>query len=150
MIRYTWSIASILGQEAALADDLLQRIAPVIDSQPRLEEIRTAVTEACLNAMEHGNRFDARKKVRVSLGVSDEAIVIRIGDEGEGCPLGDAAPLAADRAAIWKLDNPRGWGIGFIRSFSDRVRTGYDEHGFYVELHFLLPCKRVNGGCQGG
>ena len=47
-----------------------------------LHEIGMAVRECMVNAVVHGNRYNARKKVRLSLSLTPERLTIRIADEG--------------------------------------------------------------------
>lgn len=134
MLRARWRLPSKPGAEKALAVELANLIREEINAEERLQEISTAVTEACLNAMEHGNGFDEHKSVTVSLSSEDRAIVVRIGDEGRGWP--DAPLFNVQQAEIWRRDYPRGWGLLLIQQFADQVRSGSDESGHYLELRF--------------
>jgi serine/threonine-protein kinase RsbW len=49
-----------------------------------LEQISLAVHETTANAVIHGNQYSAAKKVFVAISVNEDAITIRIGDEGAG------------------------------------------------------------------
>ena len=143
MLSATWSLSSKPGCEIAVANELIRCIETEIDCHPRLQEIHTVVTEACLNAMEHGNRFDGNKSVQVALSIQADAVIVRIRDEGEGWP--DGIPPLPDPQEIWQRDNPRGWGLVFIQAFADRVITGLDGQGFYMELHFAKPSFKQKG-----
>jgi serine/threonine-protein kinase RsbW len=50
----------------------------------RIEDVKTAVAEACTNAMEHGNKFDQNAKVGVVLTANDTSLEILVRDQGEG------------------------------------------------------------------
>jgi serine/threonine-protein kinase RsbW len=50
----------------------------------RIEDVKTAVAEACTNAMEHGNKFDQDAKVGVVLTANDTSLEILVRDQGEG------------------------------------------------------------------
>src|ERR1700691_6103080 len=52
--------------------------------EDELMKIGMAVREAMVNAVAHGNRYNANKKVRFSLSHSPERFTIVIADEGEG------------------------------------------------------------------
>lgn len=53
-------------------------------SEGRINDLRTALSEACLNAMEHGNRFAEDTKVMVVLTVGDDRLSVDVIDEGRG------------------------------------------------------------------
>jgi serine phosphatase RsbU (regulator of sigma subunit) len=50
----------------------------------RLERLKTAVAEATMNAMEHGNSFDADLQVDIAVARSDSSLRVRITDHGGG------------------------------------------------------------------
>ena len=49
-----------------------------------LMKIGMAVRESIVNAVVHGNRYNANKKVRLSVAKNPERFTVRIADEGEG------------------------------------------------------------------
>src|SRR5579864_4185290 len=62
-----------------------------------LHALGMAVREAAVNAVVHGNRYNARKKVHLSVSRTPERLTIAIGDEGEGFALDSVAdPLAPE------------------------------------------------------
>lgn len=142
-----WRLSSQPGAEKTLANELIGLIREDIRSEERLEEIATAVTEACLNAMEHGNGFDLRKSVTVTLTIGDHSIVVRITDEGQGwqaIPFRQATP-----EDIWSKDDPRGWGLLLIHRFADKVHVGREEGGTFLELHFFKRSPSEGGEADG-
>lgn len=68
--------------------------------ESRIADLRTALAEACLNAMEHGNRFAEDTKVMVVLTVGDDRLGVDVIDEGRG--VGEphiTAPLSVPHQA---------------------------------------------------
>src|ERR1700761_5491674 len=53
-------------------------------SQDRIEDLKTAVAEACINAMEHGNHLSETHRVGVELSTTDDELEVRVSDEGTG------------------------------------------------------------------
>ncbi len=49
----------------------------------RIEDLKTAVSEACLNAIEHGNKMDAGMKVGIILNVEEKNLQVTVQDAGE-------------------------------------------------------------------
>jgi len=52
----------------------------------QVEDLRTAVSEACINAMEHGNTLDGATKVFVVMTADDGRLAIDVIDEGHSGP----------------------------------------------------------------
>ena len=90
-----------------------------------LLRIGMAVREAMVNAIAHGNRYNANKKVRFSLSHSPERFIIVIADEGEGFDF-DCLP---DPLAPENLMRTSGRGIFLIRSFMDDVQLRHLDSG---------------------
>jgi anti-sigma regulatory factor (Ser/Thr protein kinase) len=109
--------------------------------QARLERLETAVAEATMNAMEHGNRYreDAPVTVRVVASAGDLRIQVR--DRGGGPPAAIPADPPDLRALLEGGGPVRGWGLFLIRSLVDQVHVSVDEAGHTVELvmHLVPP-----------
>ena len=50
----------------------------------RIEDLKTAIAEACTNAMEHGNKFGRNSTVAIVLTANDNALKILVRDQGDG------------------------------------------------------------------
>jgi serine/threonine-protein kinase RsbW len=83
-----------------------------------LMKIGMAVRESMVNAVVHGNRYNANKRVRLSVASSKELFTIRIADEGEGFEF-ESLP---DPLAPENIMRTSGRGIFLIREFMDEVR----------------------------
>src|ERR1051326_693348 len=80
-----------------------------------LHALGMAVREAAVNAVVHGNRYNARKKVHLMVSRTPDRLTVAIGDEGEGFALGSiAAPVAPEN-----LLRQSGRGLLLIRAFVD-------------------------------
>ena len=83
-----------------------------------LLKIGMAVRESVVNAVVHGNRYNANKKVRFSVVKNSERFTIRIADEGEGFDYEQLPdPLAEENLLAGS-----GRGIFLIRSFMDELQ----------------------------
>jgi len=106
--------------------DLVQVLSDRCSSMAGLDEdaahwVSVSVRESVINAIKHGNKEDADKKVTVAFELTPRdapnQFVIEVLDEGEGFdPEGVADPL--DPANVLKSS---GRGIFFMRSFMDDV-----------------------------
>jgi serine/threonine-protein kinase RsbW len=78
-------------------------------------KIGMSVREAIVNAVVHGNRYNAHKKVHLAVISGQGHLAITVGDEGEGFDLA-ALP---DPLAEQNLLHQSGRGIFLIRAFMD-------------------------------
>jgi serine/threonine-protein kinase RsbW len=93
-----------------------------------LMKIGMAVRESVVNAVVHGNRYNAHKKVRLLVAADRSRFSVLVADQGEGFDF-EAIP---DPLAEENLLRSSGRGIFLIRSFMDdfqmrRLETGGTE-----------------------
>jgi serine phosphatase RsbU (regulator of sigma subunit)/anti-sigma regulatory factor (Ser/Thr protein kinase) len=126
------------GNERLAIDQVLEAVAPLNLPAKRLAELQTAVAEATMNAMEHGNQYQLDKPVAIQVFTSKSALVVRITDQGGGRTIPE--PEMPDlEAKLTGLQTPRGWGLFLIKSLVDDLRVTSDEHHHTVELIVHLP-----------
>lgn len=87
--------------------------------QDELQKIAMAVRESMVNAVVHGNRYSAHKKVRLSIASGPEQFTVKVADEGEGFDF-DHLP---DPLAPENLLRSSGRGIFLIRAFMDEFQV---------------------------
>ena len=85
----------------------------------RIEDLKTVVSEACLNAIEHGNKGDPDARVNITMHYKENAITVSVMDEGTGVEKIPAEPDIIKK--IEKLETPRGLGIFLIKQLADQV-----------------------------
>jgi serine/threonine-protein kinase RsbW len=88
----------------------------------RVEDLQTAVSEACLNAIEHGNQLDPSARVGVVFTVLDDRLRIDVKDEGRGGPPPDQLPEPDIQRKIAGQEEPRRLGLHIIRQLVDEAR----------------------------
>jgi len=93
-----------------------------------LFSVHLAMEEALVNAIQHGNRFDQDKQVRITCRISPNLVRIEISDEGPGFDPA-VIPDPTDAAHI---ASPGGRGVMLIKAFMTRVQ--YDASGNRVIL----------------
>jgi anti-sigma regulatory factor (Ser/Thr protein kinase) len=111
---------------------------------PTLERLKTAVAEAAMNAMEHGNHYHAELPVVIEVSASDAELSVKITDEGSGPPAFDSETPDLE-AKLEGVQTPRGWGLFLIKSMVDEMNVTGDEHHHTVELIVHLD-DRAEGG----
>jgi serine/threonine-protein kinase RsbW len=90
-----------------------------------LMKVGMAVRESMVNAVVHGNRYNANKKVRFSVAANPDHFIVRIADEGEGFDFaGVPDPLAPEN-----LMKTSGRGLFLIRSLMDDLQMRQLESG---------------------
>jgi anti-sigma regulatory factor (Ser/Thr protein kinase) len=98
-----------------------------------LERLKTAVAEATMNAMEHGNHYHAELPVIIEVSASEAELSVKITDEGSGPPA--FHPETPDlEAKLEGVQTPRGWGLFLIKSMVDEMKVTGDENHHTVEL----------------
>lgn len=85
----------------------------------RIDDLKTAVAEACLNAMEHGNKMRPDARVIITMKYDNGTFTVSVADEGEGLVELPEDPDIEKK--IEQLQTPRGLGIFLIRHLVDQV-----------------------------
>jgi serine phosphatase RsbU (regulator of sigma subunit)/CHASE1-domain containing sensor protein/anti-sigma regulatory factor (Ser/Thr protein kinase) len=137
-----FTLPSELGNERPA----MEKVADVVKELPlsgqRLARLKTAVAEATMNAMEHGNRYNPEVPVRIQVWLLKERLLVRVIDRGSG-PLSSPTEKGPDLEA--KLDDaqtPRGWGVFLIERMVDEVRVSGNPDHHTVELVMRLDAGK--------
>ena len=88
-------------------------------SKERIEDLKTAVAEACINAIEHGNQFSDAVRVGVVLSSREDELEVKVIDDGRGVSAKPPSPNM-DRKIIGEED-PRGMGMFLIEALVDKA-----------------------------
>jgi serine/threonine-protein kinase RsbW len=108
----------------------------------RVEDLKTAVSEACLNAMEHGNLNRPDRRVLVRMNYGDHVFSVSVMDQGEGMKETPKIPddLEIDKK-IEALEIPRGIGMFLIKQLVDQVEFNQLTN----EGHMVRMLLRLEG-----
>src|SRR5690554_5341148 len=79
------------GNERKAMEEVARIVGDANLSRPRLERLKTAVSEATMNAIEHGNGYDAEAPVTVQVFGGAESLAVRVIDRGQGMAMSDKA-----------------------------------------------------------
>jgi serine phosphatase RsbU (regulator of sigma subunit)/anti-sigma regulatory factor (Ser/Thr protein kinase) len=125
----------------------IERVATVVAGlgldAARLERLKTAVGEATMNAMEHGNAYRADRPVSIRVLHSGDRLRVEVSDLGAAAEVNAAAPdLGAKLAGE---QTPRGWGLFLIEKMIDEANVTGDGDRRTLELVMYL-----RGGDDGG
>jgi serine phosphatase RsbU (regulator of sigma subunit)/anti-sigma regulatory factor (Ser/Thr protein kinase) len=128
-----FSLPSQPGNEREAAEQVVTALEGVQLPPLRLHRLETAVAEATMNAMEHGNHYQADIPVTIQVIEIADKLVTRITDQGGGHEIHEVeapdieAKLAGDQS-------PRGWGLFLIRNMVDEINITGDGKQHTVEL----------------
>jgi serine phosphatase RsbU (regulator of sigma subunit)/anti-sigma regulatory factor (Ser/Thr protein kinase) len=132
-------IPGAIGNERMAMDRVAEAVAPLDLAPDRLERLKTAVSEAAMNAIEHGSQGRPEVPIRVHVTTTDESLRVRIADLG----LGGAIPLGTSEvpdleAKLAGEQTPRGWGLFLIEQMVDEMGVEQTDEGQAVVLTLHL------------
>jgi serine/threonine-protein kinase RsbW len=116
----------------------------------RIEDLKTAVAEACINAIEHGNRLNEQLSIGVVLSAGEDSLEVKVIDDGKGMKKQPAKP-DIDRKMHGEED-PRGMGMFLIQALVDEAEwvVGANGKGSYVRLVIRLDKEEDIAALQNG
>jgi serine/threonine-protein kinase RsbW len=109
-----------------------------------INQLKTALVEACINAAEHGLAPD--RKIHQRFIVSDDKITISISNRGLRLTdkLAGRDEREAQHIEVESPDTRRGWGLNLIRGLMDEVRVEPVDDGTRITMtKFLREDARV-------
>ena len=101
-------------------------------TENEFNRVLLCVSEAVINSIEHGNKFDNNKKVSLELAGDNNELNVIVRDEGEGYD-------------ITKLTNPTlkhnikkesGRGIHIIKSYCDKIEVNKNESLIRFKMNY--------------
>ena len=111
--RVELNIPSILGFEKIAIDKAASIAKKMGFSDDRVEDLKTAVSEACINAIEHGNKFNLDTKVGITFAVEESGLQVIVHDEGDGINPQNIPKDLKDEKGFPKR---RGYGVFLIKN----------------------------------
>ena len=88
-------------------------------SPARIEDLKTVVAEAAVNAMQHGNKGRPNTRVTILMNLKDDTIYVTVTDDGEG--IKKIYPKPDIDRIIDNLDPATGFGLFLINQLVDEV-----------------------------
>jgi serine/threonine-protein kinase RsbW len=118
-----FELPSAISPMHAVLDYLMRRVEKVGVVRSENSNLFIALDEAFVNAVKHGNKFDAGKNIKITAEVSTKEARFTIEDEGEGFDV-TTIPDPCDPENLFKTS---GRGVLFIYNIMDEVK--YNERG---------------------
>lgn len=104
----------------------------------RIEDLKTAVAEACINAMTHGNKNRPNARVTVTMSFKNGAFNVAVMDDGSGIPHLPEDP-DIDKV-ILGMEATTGFGLFLIKNLVDRVEFNeMTDQGHVVRMVLHKP-----------
>jgi len=104
----------------------------------KIDEVKMAVVEACINAFEHSGTLDHKVELRFRVASESGAdggrtfLEVDVLDNGHGFdPSRVTAPQIGEKL---RAPHKRGWGLRIIRSLMDDVRIVSGERGTMIVM----------------
>jgi serine/threonine-protein kinase RsbW len=111
--------------------------------EERIDDLKTAVAEACINAIEHGNRLNEKLSVGVVLSAGTDQLEVKVMDDGKGMKSLPTKPDIDKK--MHGEEDPRGMGMFLIQALVDEAEwvVGTNGKGSYVRLVIRLDKEEI-------
>jgi serine phosphatase RsbU (regulator of sigma subunit)/anti-sigma regulatory factor (Ser/Thr protein kinase) len=128
-----FSLPSQPGNERQAMQQVAEAVGKLGLPSARLERLKTAVSEATMNAMEHGNHYQPDLPVEIAVRATAESILVSICDFGGEKAIQPSEAPDID-AKLAGLQSPRGWGLFLIKNMVDEMNVRSDGKRHTIEL----------------
>jgi serine phosphatase RsbU (regulator of sigma subunit)/anti-sigma regulatory factor (Ser/Thr protein kinase) len=140
----SFSLPGATGNEREAMDRVAAAVADLGLSRDRLERLKTAVSEAAMNAIEYGSRGQEEEPFTVEVVVTQTDVVVRVSDRALSGPVPSEPELPDIDRKLAGEQKPRGWGLFLIEHMVDSMDVTGDESGQTVTLR-LAREERSDG-----
>ncbi len=125
-------IPNVLGSEKMVMERVASVAKEIGFTDNRIEDLKTAVSEACLNAIEHGNEMNTSTKVGIYLSINKTKLKVSVEDVGKGIREKVNEPNIDNK--IEGKEEPRGWGIFLIKRLVDNIKFEPKSDGNVITM----------------
>lgn len=133
-----FDVASEPGREREAMWLVADALGPLHLTPRQMERVKTAVAETALNAMEHGNRYQAELPVHIQCRATPLLLIVTVQDQGGETPVPLSAQVPDLMAKLAGEQSPRGWGLFLIRSMVDELVVESDAQSHVITLVWRL------------
>lgn len=129
----TFVLPSVFETIERMVDEAERFFGAHVADEDVAHNLLLLASEAVTNGVEHGNAFDADKKVSVTFEANSEQAIITVEDEGEGFRRSEIPdPVAPEHLFL-----ERGRGLFLMEHVADEIR--YENGGRRVVVVVKLP-----------
>jgi serine/threonine-protein kinase RsbW len=130
--QWYWTRSARIPSETQAGYPFVQQLLDQMKQRQWCERdifgVHLAVEEALVNAIKHGNAYDADKSVEFTFQLSNDCVRVSIADEGAGFTPSDVPDPTDDD----NLELPSGRGIMLMRNFMSNIE--YNDRGNHVTM----------------
>jgi serine phosphatase RsbU (regulator of sigma subunit)/anti-sigma regulatory factor (Ser/Thr protein kinase) len=144
-----FEVPSAEGNERIALERVSAIVGPLGLAESRLKRLETAVGEATMNAMEHGNHYREDLPVTVRVLTETDRVRVQIVDLG-GSREHHEAEVPDIEAKLAGLQRPRGWGLFLIKNMVDDATETSDGEHHVLELVMKTDDDPGNDAETGG
>jgi len=126
--KIEFEIPSMIALMHSVLEYLVKRVEKMGVVNPERSNLFVALDEAFVNAVKHGNKFNAEKRVRVIAEITPEEARFTIEDEGDGFDV-SSIPDPTDTENLFKAS---GRGVMFMYNIMDEVI--YNDRGNRITM----------------
>jgi serine/threonine-protein kinase RsbW len=133
----SFALPSVPGNERVALARVAESVAGLGLPAARLDKLKTAVAEATMNAIEHGNDGRPELPVEVEVCQAGREIFVTISDQGGQNHPGFTETMAEVPDLAQKLNGEqraRGWGLFLIRHMVDAMDVTIEGERHTVRL----------------
>ncbi len=145
------SFPSELGYEVIARDAVAAFARRLGITSDRIEDLKTALCEACINAIEHGNSLTPGLRVDISCRCDNDRLMVEVCDQGLKPYIPKGATLStADKIA--GLGPLRGMGLMLIAQLMDEAGFATDSQKgncFRLTLYLQPDAVRYRQSARG-
>ncbi|MFD0959290.1 ATP-binding protein [Paenibacillus chungangensis] len=132
LFRKEWSFHPDHGVEKLAMRLVTESLQHTLPQETRIDDVHTVIAEACINAIEHGH---TGTPITIRLHVyTDKFVIDVINLTNRMVKL----PSTESAAHIWEKEQPRGWGLLFMRELTDEFAYGGNDEGFFVKMTYYV------------
>jgi serine phosphatase RsbU (regulator of sigma subunit)/anti-sigma regulatory factor (Ser/Thr protein kinase) len=141
-----FSLPGSTGNEREAMDRVAAAVADLDLPADRLERLKTAVSEAAMNAIEYGSQARDDVPFDVEVAVTPDDVIVRITDRA----LSGSVPTDAETPDIERKlageQKPRGWGLFLIEHMVDAMDVTTDDDAGTQTVTLRLARKETSHG----
>lgn len=126
--KIEFELPSAISPMYSILEYLIKRVEKLGVINSSESNLFVALDEAFVNAVKHGNKYDAGKLIRITAELSQREACFTVEDEGEGFDV-NSIPDPLDPENLFKTS---GRGVLFICNIMDEVK--YNERGNRITM----------------
>jgi serine phosphatase RsbU (regulator of sigma subunit)/anti-sigma regulatory factor (Ser/Thr protein kinase) len=142
----TFSLPGMTGNEREAMDRVAAAVADLGLPTDRLERLKTAVSEAAMNAIEYGSQGREDVSFDVDVAVTPADVIVRVTDHAlSGLVPSDAETPDIERKLAGE-QKPRGWGLFLIEHMVDAMDVTTDDEAGTQTVTLRLAREETDDG----